>query len=397
VIKIVDAKPPGPDAYADFLERNLVGMHGTVLYRRDLALSAGGFDTSLRACEDYDFYLRLARTHPVVASERLLTDYRRHAFNMSNEIPRMYVAVRTVLERHRAAAAERPEWAAAFETGLDYWTRLYAERQLRSLSDALRQRTAILPALVDCARFALLAPKPAMKQARLTFGLWRRSRRLKRQPKFGDLARTTPISRHFGYDRGKPVDRRYVESFLATHAGDIRGRVLEIGDSSYTRRFGAERVLAAEVLNRFPGHPATTFVGDLADGADLPSDAFDCIVLTQTLHLLFDMPAAVRTLHRILKPGGVLLATVPWASPIDRGEWGESWYWSVSPNALEKLLALAFDPADTRVTPYGNVQVATAFLYGLAEHELPEAAYDVHDPHCPVIVAGRAVKQGGAR
>ena len=184
-------------------------------------------------------------------------------------------------------------------------------------------------------------------------------------------------------------------SSLRIHAADIAGRVLEIGDNDYTVRYGGDRAEVSDVLNRYPGHPTTTFVGDLTDGAGLPSDAFDCIVLTQTLHLLFDLRSAVATLHRVLKPGGVLLVTVPWASPIDRGEWGADWFWSISPIGLERLLQEAFGPDSQAVTAYGNVKVAAAFLYGLAEHELRPSDFEVHDQYCPVIVAGRAVKAGG--
>jgi SAM-dependent methyltransferase len=189
------------------------------------------------------------------------------------------------------------------------------------------------------------------------------------------------------------VDRRYVETFLASCSLDISGRVLEIGDNSYTTRFGGGRVTTSDVLNRYDGHPSTTFVGDLAQGDDLPSETFDCIILTQTLHLLLNIPAAVATLRRILKQGGVLLVTVPWVSPIDRGEWDESWCWSIAPTALNRLLSDRFGAQNVEVRHYGNVYSATAFLYGLAEHELNSAMLDVHDPYCPVIVAARAFRR----
>src|SRR4028118_2380642 len=59
---------------------------------------------------------------------------------------------------------------------------------------------------------------------------------------FGDLHRKMPFSYEFGYDRGGPVDRYYIENFLSKHASSIKGRVLEIGDNEYTMRFGKERV-----------------------------------------------------------------------------------------------------------------------------------------------------------
>ena len=68
-----------------------------------------------------------------------------------------------------------------------------------------------------------------------------------------------------------------------------------------------------------PTRPEATIVADLADAAHIPADAFDCIILTQTLHLIFDVRAAVATVRRILAPGGVVLATVPGISQVDRG------------------------------------------------------------------------------
>src|ERR687894_427089 len=57
----------------------------------------------------------------------------------------------------------------------------------------------------------------------------------------GDLRRLTPISREYGYDRGTPIDRFYIENFLEEHSSSIRGRVLEISENTYTRRFGGAR------------------------------------------------------------------------------------------------------------------------------------------------------------
>ena len=211
---------------------------------------------------------------------------------------------------------------------------------------------------------------------------------------FGDLRRSTPISVEFGFDRGKPLDRRYIEAFLQKNAADIQGRVLEFGDNTYTKRFGAERVSVSDVFNRSPEVPQTTFFGDLSDGSALPSDTFDGIILTQTLQYIFDTTAAVTTLWRSLRPGGVLLVTVPWVSPMDRDQWLGNWYWSIAPAALRRLLAAQFGADQVAIESYGNVLVATAFLHGLAEHELTQTELDATDSFCPVIVAGRAQKAG---
>ena len=66
-----------------------------------------------------------------------------------------------------------------------------------------------------------------------------------------------------------------------------------------------------DILMATEGNPQATIVGDLTDAPQIPSDAFDCAIVTQTLQFVYDVRAALATLHRILAPGGVLLATVP--------------------------------------------------------------------------------------
>lgn len=213
-----------------------------------------------------------------------------------------------------------------------------------------------------------------------------------RRVRFGDLRRVHPISRWFGYDRGRPIDRYYIEGFLARHSGDVRGRVLEIGDATYTRSFGGSRVTQSDVLHVSAAAAEATIIGDLASGDDIPSDAFDCIILTQTLHLIYDVGAAIRTVHRILAPGGVVLATVPGITQIDRGEWRESWYWAFTPLSARRLFEDHFASPSVDVESRGNVLSAIAFLEGLATHELRPAELDFQDPAYPVSVTVRAVK-----
>jgi len=211
---------------------------------------------------------------------------------------------------------------------------------------------------------------------------------------FGDLRRTRPIDAYFGWDRGLPIDRYYIERFLASHGADVRGRVLEVGDATYTRRFGEDRVTRSDVLHVDPEAAEATIVADLADGAEIPADAFDCIILTQTLHLIFDVPAAVATLQRILAPGGVVLATVPGISQVDRGEWSDTWYWSFTAPAARRMFETQFAANEVTVEQHGSVLSAVALLEGLASHELTEAELSADDEAYPVFVGIRAVKGG---
>lgn len=213
---------------------------------------------------------------------------------------------------------------------------------------------------------------------------------------FGDLGRRTPISPVFALDRGLPVDRYYIEQFLASHASDIRGRVLEAGDSRYTRKFGGEHVTHSDVLHVAPGNPAATIVADLTRADHIPERTFDCIVLTQTLQMIFDVQAALHHVSRILRPGGVFLLTSGGITKIARWEgrdpWGE--YWHFTSQSVMRLLR-EFFPADcVEVRSYGNVLSAVAALYGLAAEDLSRDDLSYHDPDFEVLVAARAIRPG---
>jgi len=207
------------------------------------------------------------------------------------------------------------------------------------------------------------------------------------------LRRLEPVSRKFGFDRGQCIDRYYIERFLNANREAVRGRVLEVAENTYTRQFGGERVTQSDVLHAEPGHRSATIVADLTKADDLPADAFDCIILTQTLQHIYDLKAAIRTLHRILKPGGVLLCTAPGISQISRYDmdrWGD--FWRFTTLSARRLFEEVFPPANVQIESHGNVLVAVAFLHGLAVHEVDQAALDADDPDYQVLLSIRAEK-----
>jgi len=211
--------------------------------------------------------------------------------------------------------------------------------------------------------------------------------------RFGSLRRLQPIGRIFGSEWGQCIDRYYIESFLACHATDIHGHVLEVGDNAYTRQFGGIRVQQSDVLHVSPDHPGATLAVDLTHAEHLPSDTFDCIVFTQTLQFIYDVRAVLRTLFRILKPGGVLLATCHGISQIarwDMDHWGE--YWRFTSLSAHRLFTEAFPAAGVTVQAHGNVLAAMAFLHGLVAEELRHEELDYFDPDYEVLITIRAVK-----
>jgi SAM-dependent methyltransferase len=224
--------------------------------------------------------------------------------------------------------------------------------------------------------------------------LVRRVRSMKLRPgigsiEFGDLRRVTPISTDWGFERGTVIDRYYIDRFLTRHAADVHGRVLEIGNNDMTKKYGGARVARSDVLHVANSGPPVTIVGDLSDGAGIPADAFDCIILTQTLHLVYDVRAVLRTLHKILKPGGVALVTVPAITKISRFDmdrWGQ--YWSFTSKSARRLFEESF--TEVTVDVAGNVLSATAFLQGIAAEELTAEELEYRDPDFETLIGIRA-------
>jgi SAM-dependent methyltransferase len=357
----------------------------SLLVRRDVLVEVGGGEAEFTALfEDQVLLAKLYLSHVCVISGSRTARYRRHPGSStalaqqegtydpggpssSHQAYLRWVARRPELQQpdheHRALREQVAETLAAYDEGA------------RAPSAGARLRRVARPT------------RPTLPR-----GLRALARRLPR-PGLTDvwpLRRVTPASREFGFDRGLPVDRYYIENFLQAHAHLVAGRVLEVGDDSYTRRFGGERVTRSDVLNVDASIPGTTLVADLADAAHLPSASFDCLVVTQTLHLVYDLAAAAATLHRLLRPGGTLLLTVPGISPVSTDRWADTWYWSLTPHAARRLFTEAFAGGEVEVTTHGNVLASVAFLEGLAAGELRTRELDVVDPQFPLLVTVRA-------
>jgi len=209
---------------------------------------------------------------------------------------------------------------------------------------------------------------------------------------FGDFRRLAPISPVFALDRGFPIERYYIERFLDQHRTDIRGRALEFGDTFYLDKFGGAAVAQKDVFS-YVSAPGATIVADLTGNTSLPEGAFDAIVCTQTIQMIFDVRLAVRRLASMLRPGGVLLLTTHGISKVgrhlDRDGWGE--YWHLTRQAARSLFEDAF-PGQFTVHGYGNVLAATAALHGLASAELTPEELDYTDRDFDVIIGVRGVR-----
>jgi SAM-dependent methyltransferase len=220
--------------------------------------------------------------------------------------------------------------------------------------------------------------------------LRRRLHRLRRPAWLGTVRRTTPLSDHWGRERGTPIDRFYIERFLEQERSRVRGRVLEVMNDEYTRRYGTG-VNEAAVLDVDESNSRATIFADLAAATAIESERFDCFILTQTLQYVFDLRAAVQHAHRILRPGGTLLCSVPAVSRIGRLCLDQE-HWRFTELSCSRLFGEVFVGGSVDAKAHGNVLVAVAFLLGLAAEELSSRELTTDDPFFPVVVTVRATK-----
>ncbi|MGH2371196.1 MAG: glycosyltransferase, partial [Chloroflexota bacterium] len=327
---VIDLKLPAarlydpPSLLLPFLQRTAPPpCPSDVLVRRVMAVRVGGFEAHFTGVhmvyEDQAFFSKLLLRYPAFVSGETWDRYRQH--------PESCYAVSKATGGREIARHYYLNWFRQYlrDQGLatgPVWQTVHAELRPFSVAARLarRCRSAAGRLAGPARRLARTTPPAALRSllgARVP-GLGSSPRSV-HPVHFGSLRRLAPVSRRFGWDRGGlPVDRYYIERFLERHASDVAGHVLEVRDDAYTRRFGGARVSRADVLHPTADNPKATIVADLTDAEQVPSDTFDCIILTQVLPFIPDFQAAARTLHRILRPGGVLLATMPGISQIVR-------------------------------------------------------------------------------
>jgi SAM-dependent methyltransferase len=199
----------------------------------------------------------------------------------------------------------------------------------------------------------------------------------------------TPLSTCYGYDRGTPIDRVYIDAFLTAHADRIHGAGAEVKDDAYLRRYGADRLSSIAVIDIDPTNPHATAHADLSQPDSLPSTTYDCLLLTQTLQLLPDPAITLRTCYQALRPGGTLLITVPCLARISPSA-GPADRWRFTPAGLDQLLTAWPGPHQT--TGYGNLRTCLAALLGEAAEELTAAERDHIDPDFPLLAATAATR-----
>ncbi|HYW31413.1 MAG TPA: glycosyltransferase [Gemmatimonas sp.] len=369
---------------------------GTVMVRRDIAMSLGGFEDGFAGLfDDQVFYAKVALQHGIVRSPETILRYRQHPGSMC--------ATRT--DEVAPARARYLDWMEQYadESGVadSRLTSMIAEQRAKLAGEepacgrtattlpvrvARRVVRSVLPARVS----NLVLDPPALLQA------------LRRAPGIRTLRalgwrRGTPL--HDGGNVGTAIVRWYWNQFLEVHCEAIAGRVLEIGDTGTVRRWGGSRVRSAEALDVSAHSPEVAIVADLSRADHVPGERYDCFLVQFTMHVIPDAEAAFYHAIRLLKPGGQLLinfSCVDYQFPqgLDMSTGAVLWvHWCFTPLQVHNMLRrVGLTEADYQLHTYGNLLSRVAYQLNVQAEEMTRAELVRHDPGHPVLVCVRATR-----
>ena len=404
------------DHYRSLLYGNYIGMHASVMYRRDIFQFFNGFDPSLNAAEDYELYFRITRNYPVYFHNAVVAEYRFHSTSMTKNAELMLRSVMTVLRSQRKYVKDDKNYMEAYRAGRKFWIENYGydlmqmvKAQLSMGGKRIRALRGIVTLIIYAPRwFTLYAIKYVKRCVKRTLkslcsistpAFLKKTDELSQYTpspghvQFGDLHRLTPAGDKSSGRQGNAIYYYYTERFLGNNANRIQGLVLEAGGYRYAERYGRNNVSKTDVLLlKGSSIPDGENVVTLDDADRIPSHTYDCIILPQILQYTYDIKTSLITIYRILKQGGVLLATVPGISRNIKDGHDTNRFWSFTTLSAHRLCEEVFPASHISVRSYGNVMTAAALMHGMMARELKPRQLNFNDPLYQVVIAIRAVK-----
>lgn len=202
------------------------------------------------------------------------------------------------------------------------------------------------------------------------------------------------ISNDFGWTRGTPIDRFYLQQFFKDNRSFIKGYCLEFGENIYTKAYGSNVIQAGVFTSDLDEkRKEGVIAGDISKSETLPSDKYDCIICTNVLNFIYDIHASVNGLHMMLKPGGNCLVSIAGysshVSRYDMNRWGD--YWRLSDKTAIRMFEAAGFIID-EVKTYGNAYAAVAQMHGYCAEDVNIDRLTASHPDHQMLITMRIKK-----
>lgn len=218
----------------------------------------------------------------------------------------------------------------------------------------------------------------------------------KRKIHFIDINRLKPISNTFGFDRGTPIDRYYIEKFLNSNKESIKGSILEVSENTYSNKYHSGNNDTLNILCFDKDNSGSSIICDLSKPDSIPENYSDCFICTQTLNFIYDIDNAIFSCHKVLKNNGVFLGTVGGLSQIskyDMERWGD--YWRFTNLSIKKLFEKHFGTGNVETYVFGNLTSSICLLQGISINDLPTLKIlEEIDNRYQIIIGIKATKRG---
>ncbi len=163
VIPRPDQAPKNEDLYVELLHHSFIWCPATVMYRKTILLDMGGFNTSLhvRASDDYDLYLRIARCSRIAAHGQIVAEYRLYPGSMSSNAALMLKSALYILHTQQDYIKGNPLYESACREGLKQARRYYGSKLLQNVLHDIHSGTGgrkLIADLFTLLRFYPLGP-----------------------------------------------------------------------------------------------------------------------------------------------------------------------------------------------------------------------------------------------
>jgi glycosyltransferase involved in cell wall biosynthesis len=364
----------------------------SVLVRRQAVDAVGGFEDAFRGMyEDQAFFAKVCVRFPVFASRECLARYRRHRRSSCSIAARRTERAASRL-RFLAWLNEHLRTGGIQDEGLQH----IIEVERAGVEEEVR--TGVRPAEQNARPTRVF-----MARLRRLAGRWRKGWKtlpVVRSLRCMEFRRLEPL--RGGRQTGTAIVRHYWAEFLNEHRNDLQGRALEIGTIATLRRYGGSAITRADALDLTAHGPDVTQVADLSRADHLLGDTYDCFVNQFTMHVIYDVDAALYHSVRLLKPGGVLLVNFPcvdyyFRNGLDMGTGAPLFmYWWFTPIQVENLLRrLGLTESDYQLRIYGNLFTRIAYQLNVPAEELTTSELTFADPGHPLLICARVVKPRG--